>query len=91
MYDGNSAARSFAADKLLAEMLTPSAALLYFSRSAFIHLGGAREHRDTVSELPICLNKEKMDWGVLQGECERGEEFAGAVRPVGDEGRGVPV
>ena len=38
------------------------ARLLYFSGSAFFLLGGAREHRDNVSVLPICLNKEKLGW-----------------------------
>ena len=30
---------------------------------SFFLSGGAREHRDIVSVLPICLNKEKMGWG----------------------------
>ena len=38
------------------------AGLLYFSRSVYILSGGAREHRDTVSVLPICLNKAIMGW-----------------------------
>ena len=41
--------------------------LLYFSRSIFFLSGGAREHRDNVSVLPICLNKEIMDRRSLTG------------------------
>ena len=39
--------------------------LLYFSRSTFILLGVTREHRNNVSVLPICLNKETMGWRSL--------------------------
>ena len=41
--------------------------LLYFSRSVFPLSGEAREHRDNVSVLPICLNKEIVGLRSLTG------------------------
>ena len=38
-----------------------------FLSVSIILLRGAREHRDIVSVLPTCLNKEIMGWGSLTG------------------------
>ena len=54
----------FGGISLLYEMSAPTTfrILLYFSWSVSLLWGGAREHRNIVSVLRICLNKEIMGW-----------------------------
>ena len=59
--------------------------LLCYSKSALSFGGGARDHRDIGSVLPICLNKEQMGWGSLTQDWKC--EMRGADVYTGEEDR----